>query len=134
MFIVLSTANSLYCSWWDIYKDFDLGDRKAKHRFLRSELLFDYIWCYYALLLIDPVLRFNWIFYVIFMKDVQHSTIVSFSIALSEVLRRAIWAVIRIENEQITNNQMLRASNHMRLPYPTPDGNARIRDYGRIED
>ena len=54
---------------------------------------------------------------MIFKDDVQHSTIVSFCVALSEVLRRGIWAVFRVENEQCANNRHLLAAREPSIPY-----------------
>lgn len=68
-------------------------------------------------MILDPILRFNWIFYVIFKDDVQHSTLVSFCIALSEVIRRGIWSLFRVENEQVANNLGLKASREPPVPY-----------------
>ena len=121
LFIAFSTLNSVYCIIWDIIMDFSLGDISAKWPLLRKQLLFGHIWWYYGILILDPILRFNWIFYVIFKDDVQHSTIVSFCVALSEVLRRGIWALFRVENEQCANNRSLLAARQPAIPYsPRP--------------
>ena len=77
-------------------------DPYAKHRFLRSTLGFKYAWWYYAAMTIDPIIRFNWIFYAIYAHDAQHSSLVSFFVAFSEVLRRGMWTLFRVENEHCT--------------------------------
>lgn len=77
-------------------------DPYAKHPFLRSTLAFKYAWWYYAAILIDPILRFNWIFYAIYANNTQHSSLVSFFVAFSEVLRRGMWTLFRVENEHCT--------------------------------
>ncbi len=59
---------------------------------------------------LDPILRFNWIFYVIFTNNLQHSALLSFMVSLSEVLRRAMWTLFRVENEHCTNVGRFRAS------------------------
>ena len=66
---------------------------------------------------LDPILRFNWIFYVIFAWEAQHSSLVSFLIALAEVLRRGMWTMIRIENEHCTNVRLARATIRPPMPY-----------------
>lgn len=48
---------------------------------------------YYCAMIIDPILRFKWIFHVIFKGDVQHAL----GIALSEVIRRGIWSLFCVE-------------------------------------
>lgn len=68
-------------------------------------------------MLIDPILRFNWIFYVILPYQLQHSAVLSFCIALSEVCRRGIWTIFRVENEHCTNVERFRASRDVPLPY-----------------
>lgn len=69
---------------------------------------------------IDPILRFNWIFYVIFGKEIQHSALLSFIISLTEVGRRAMWTLFRVENEHCTNVGRFRASRDVPLPYDIP--------------
>lgn len=54
---------------------------------------------YYLAMIIDTLIRFNWVFYMIFAGDQQHSSLVNFFISLTEILRRWLWAFIRMENE-----------------------------------
>lgn len=79
-----------------------LGDPYAKHPFLRQTLAYKSTWPYYMAMCIDPIIRFNWIFYAIYTQDLQHSTLVSFFVGFSEVLRRGVWVVFRVENEHCT--------------------------------
>ena len=65
----------------------------------------------------DALIRFNWVFYVIFANDDQHSSLVSFFVALTEVFRRGVWAIFRVENEQIGLNKGLLASKRPKLPF-----------------
>ncbi|KAL9612717.1 MAG: hypothetical protein Q9167_002708 [Letrouitia subvulpina] len=71
------------------------------------------IYCY-------PILRFNWIFYAIFSNELQHSALLSFMVALSEVCRRGMWTLFRVENEHCTNVGRFRASRDFPLPYDLP--------------
>ena len=122
-FVAMSTINSTYCSFWDIVMDFSLGDYSAPHPFLRKQLQYaDHIWWYYGVIILDPILRFNWVFYVIFANDRQHASIVSFLIALSEVIRRGIWSIFRVENEQIANIRHLKAHREPPVPYNQETG------------
>lgn len=66
---------------------------------------------------LDPILRFNWIFYIIYRNDLQHSSLVSFLISFSEALRRGVWVVFRVENEHCTNVGRFRAQRDPDLPY-----------------
>lgn len=68
-------------------------------------------------MVIDPMLRFNWIFYAIFTHDTQHSSIASFLIGFSEVTRRGLWTLLRVENEHCANVKQYKASRDVPLPY-----------------
>ncbi|EME81897.1 uncharacterized protein MYCFIDRAFT_203845 [Pseudocercospora fijiensis CIRAD86] len=118
LFISMATVNGIYCSIWDIFMDWSLGDLYAPKKFLRPTLAYrKKAWIYYAAMVIDPILRFNWIFYAIYTSDVQHSSIVSFLVGFTEVLRRGMWTVFRVENEHCTNIERQKASRDIPLPY-----------------
>ncbi|KAH8732056.1 EXS family-domain-containing protein [Phaeosphaeriaceae sp. PMI808] len=119
-FITFATINSVYTSFWDIYYDWSLGDPHAKNRFLRKELGYKKIWWYYAAMVIDPILRFNWIMYTIIPLQLQHSAVTSFCVSLSEIFRRGMWSLFRVENEHCTNVGRFRASRDVPLPYDIP--------------
>ena len=75
-------------------------------------------------MILDPILRFNWIFYAIYSHDLQHSALLSFGVSLSEVCRRGMWSLFRVENEHCTNVGRFRASRDVPLPYdiaPPPE-------------
>lgn len=74
-----------------------MGNPYAHKPFLRDVLVFKRVWIYYAAMILDPIFRFNWIFYIIYADDIQHSTLLSFIIALSEILRRSVWSIFRME-------------------------------------
>ncbi|KAK6439725.1 Xenotropic and polytropic retrovirus receptor 1 [Oleoguttula sp. CCFEE 5521] len=124
-FITCATVNSIYCSIWDVVMDWSLGVPSAKHKFLRETLAYKNVWWYYVAMCLDPILRFNWIFYVIYAYDAQHSSIVSFMIAFSEVCRRGMWTLFRVENEHCTNVGRFRASRDVPLPYEKTTGAVR---------
>ncbi|KAH7033103.1 EXS family-domain-containing protein [Microdochium trichocladiopsis] len=117
LFVTFSVINSIYCSIWDLLMDFSLLQPDARYPFLRDILAIKRRWMYYAIMVLDPILRFGWIFYAIFTHDAQHSTIVSFLVALSEVLRRGMWALFRVENEHCSNVAQYKASRDVPLPY-----------------
>ncbi|RYO85300.1 hypothetical protein DL766_001724 [Monosporascus sp. MC13-8B] len=116
-FITFATINSIYSSIWDLLMDFSLLQPDARNRFLRNLLGLKRRWPYYVIMTVDPILRFGWIFYAIFTHDAQHSTIVSFLVAFSEVIRRGMWALIRVENEHCSNVAAYKASRDLPLPY-----------------
>jgi hypothetical protein len=102
---------------WDLIMDWSLLDPYSHPRLLRDHLAFKSTWIYYAAMIIDPILRFNWIFYAIYGTEIQHSAILSFFVAFSEVCRRGIWTIFRVENEHCTNVGRFRASRDVPLPY-----------------
>ncbi|OJJ72466.1 hypothetical protein ASPBRDRAFT_124651, partial [Aspergillus brasiliensis CBS 101740] len=116
-FITFALLNAVYCSVWDLIMDWSLGNAYAKRPLLRDVLAFRNAWVYYIAMVIDVVVRFNWIFYAIFTKDMQHSALLSFFVALSEVCRRGVWTIFRVENEHCTNVLLFRASRDVPLPY-----------------
>jgi hypothetical protein len=97
--------------------DFSLLQPHSRHPFLRDVTALRSKWVYYGVMILDPILRFAWIFYAIFTHNTQHSTIVSFLVSLAEVSRRGIWTLFRVENEHCANVAQYRASRDVPLPY-----------------
>ncbi|GAO16878.1 hypothetical protein UVI_02011980 [Ustilaginoidea virens] len=117
LYIVFSIINATYASVWDILMDFSLLQTEARHWALRDILALKRQWPYYLIMVVDPVLRFAWIFYAIFTHNTQHSTVVSFSVSFVEALRRGMWALFRVENEHCANVSQYKASRDVALPY-----------------
>ncbi|KAI0459942.1 EXS family-domain-containing protein [Xylaria acuta] len=120
LFVTFSTINGLYTSVWDLFMDFSLLQPDARHPLLRDILGLKRRWLYYVIMVIDPILRFGWIFYAIFTHDLQHSTLTSLLVSLSEVIRRGMWALLRVENEHCGNVAQYKASRDVPLPYDLP--------------
>ncbi|KAJ5536424.1 SPX N-terminal [Penicillium frequentans] len=116
-FITFALLNSVYTSVWDLIMDWSLGNAYARHPLLREMLAFRRVWVYYVAMVLDVIIRFNWIFYAIFVNDIQHSAVLSFIVSLSEVFRRGVWTIFRVENEHCTNVLLFRASRDTPLPY-----------------
>lgn len=118
-FIACGIMNGIATSVWDLFIDWSLMDPYAKPRFLRTRLAYKTKWWYYAAILVDPLLRFNWIFYAIpyFSDELQHNSLLGFFVSLSEVFRRGIWTIFRVENEHCTNVSKFKASRDTELPY-----------------
>ncbi|KAK4083021.1 uncharacterized protein Triagg1_1911 [Trichoderma aggressivum f. europaeum] len=104
-------------SIWDLFMDFSLLQPQSRHTALRDILALKHRWIYYIIMIVDPILRFSWIFYAIFAHDSQHSTIVSFMVSFMEVFRRGIWSLLRVENEHCANVAQYKASRDVPLPY-----------------
>lgn len=96
--------------------DFRLAQKRSK-KHLRDILAFQAHWVYYAVMVIDPLLRMTWVLHVVFTHNIQHSGVVSFIIALIEIIRRAAWVVFRVENEHCVNIASNKASRDVPLPY-----------------
>ncbi|KAJ5517908.1 SPX N-terminal [Penicillium expansum] len=62
-FITFALLNAVYASVWDLIMDWSLGNPYAKNPMLREVLAFRRVWVYYAAMLLDVVIRFNWILY-----------------------------------------------------------------------
>ena len=120
VFITLAAVNGVYCSFWDVAMDFSLGNPYAEHPFLRDRLAYRRVWVYYAAVILDVILRQQWIFYAIFQHDLQHAAALSFFVGLAEVFRRGVWSLFRVENEHCNNVGKFRASRDIPLPYQVP--------------
>lgn len=117
LFIASATINGVYVSVWDLFMDFSLLQTQSRHPLLRDVLALKRRWPYYCVMILDPVLRFGWIFYAIFTHNTQHSTIISYLVSLMEVFRRGLWALFRVENEHCANVAQYKASRDVPLPY-----------------
>lgn len=133
VFIFIAIANSIITALWDIILDFSLLQSWDKNTFgLRKTLLLckSKNWetnkykswkeksFYYFAIVEDIVLRFSWVVYFIFPKEIQQNAMTSIFIAFMEIFRRFIWIILRVENLQVTNVTLLNISiDHMKLPY-----------------
>lgn len=113
--------------------DWSLGDPTAKHKFLRQNLGYKKVWMYYLAMVLDPILRFNWVLLAVIPLQLQHSAVTSFAVAVSEVCRRGMWTLFRVENEHCTNVGRFRASRDVPLPYdmPSPELEASASPHGK---
>ena len=95
--------------------DFQLVQRKAPS-YLRDILAFESTWWYKGAMVINPILRMTWVLFVFLDPNIQHSSIVSFAVALVEVFRRGLWVIFRVESEHCANIAREKASRDI-LPY-----------------
>lgn len=117
VFIVFASMNSIISSIWDIVMDWSLLQSDSKNFLLRDYLFYKNPNYYYAAMITDVILRFQWVFYAFFTRQIQQSAVTSFCIAVAEILRRFIWILFRMENEHATNVILFRASKDTPLPY-----------------
>ncbi|KAK6581889.1 hypothetical protein PZA11_005586 [Diplocarpon coronariae] len=120
IFITFATVSSIFSAIWDLLMDWSLLQPNASKRWLRDVRGFPSPTFYYVAMVLDPIFRFNWILYVFYTHNLQSSTLVSFLVALSEVTRRGIWILIRVENEHCSNVAHFKASRDVPLPYAVP--------------
>ncbi|PHH83314.1 hypothetical protein CDD82_2284 [Ophiocordyceps australis] len=117
LYITTALLNAIYVSVWDLFMDFSLLQAQSRQWGLRDILAFKRPWLYYCIMVVDPILRFSWVFYAIYTHRSQHSSIISFLVSLSEVIRRGMWALFRVENEHCANVAQYKASRDVPLPY-----------------
>lgn len=117
VFIIFAIINSLYTSTWDITMDWSLLQSGSKNYLLRDHLIFKRPIYYYTAMVVDVILRFQWIFYACFTNQIEQLAVTSFCIAFAELIRRFLWIFFRIENEHSTNVTLFRASKTIHLPY-----------------
>ncbi|KAF8851257.1 EXS-domain-containing protein [Acephala macrosclerotiorum] len=113
VFVLFSALNSIYTSIWDLLMDWSLLQPHANKKYLRSVRGFKNQHWYYAAMTLDTILRFNWIFYAIYTEN----TVCSFLVSFSEVTRRGVWILFRVENEHCANVAHFKASRDVPLPY-----------------
>lgn len=91
-------------TYWDIFQDWNLGERQVKYPGLRSTTLLP-ARTYYAAMLITPVGRF--LFALTISPDIvfnlMNAEVFLTILAIVEIARKTLWGVIRIENEQVSN-------------------------------
>ncbi|KTW32775.1 uncharacterized protein T551_00260 [Pneumocystis jirovecii RU7] len=121
LYITFALINSLYNSFWDLFMDFSLIQPYAEHPFLKNNLIFKNYWLilevYYLIIIFDPILRFSWILYFIYIKNTKYLSLVTFIISVIEVFRRFLWNIFRVENEHSINVLRLKVNRDIPLPY-----------------
>eukprot|EP00004_Rigifila_ramosa_P024271 TRINITY_DN6982_c0_g1_i4.p1 TRINITY_DN6982_c0_g1~~TRINITY_DN6982_c0_g1_i4.p1 ORF type:complete len:776 (-),score=185.63 TRINITY_DN6982_c0_g1_i4:8-2335(-) len=123
MWAISAVFASSFAFWWDVRKDWGLGEKNSPHFLLRNELRYP-PWVYYVAVAFNLILRFLWI---VTMSPSQQQlsralgnpqawvTIAAFL----ELFRRTIWNLIRLENEHLNNCDSFRAVREIPLPLDT---------------
>lgn len=130
-FIVLASLNSVATSIWDIVMDWSLLQTCGNNWLLRNDLYlagkrdwktgkysFKGKIIYYLAMIWDIAIRFQWIVYAVAPRTIQQSAITSFVLAVTEVLRRFVWIIFRVENEHVANVHLFKVTGESPLPYP----------------
>lgn len=66
-------------------------------------------------MVINVIIRFIWVWYI--PQSSVRVRVRSFFFALLELLRRFLWAALRVETEQVGNTDQYRVSREVPLPY-----------------
>jgi len=99
--ILTLSASTIYSYIWDIKCDWNVG--QMKHKGLREHLVVASPWFYYMAIVLDLFFRFAWaLTFVPAGADIpwyNHS--LTPMVATMEIIRRSVWSIIRVENEQL---------------------------------
>ncbi|KIY70704.1 EXS-domain-containing protein [Cylindrobasidium torrendii FP15055 ss-10] len=116
LWILFNTIYALYAGTWDLLMDWSLMKPRAKHRFLRDDLLYtNYVWLYYVTIVLNIILRFAWVIYIPALGPDNYLR--SFIVGTIEVFRRVLWNFYRLENEHLGNVDQYRVTREVPLPY-----------------
>jgi len=108
-------VSTLYSFVWDVKMDWKLGD--LQHGLLRERRMFREDGLYYAAIVLDLLLRFAWTASIVphwisyFTEwDISPSVFEAFVMAviISEICRRSMWAIFRLESEHLHNTEGFR--------------------------
>lgn len=102
----------VYVDWGMFYERFDdenANDLEKKRRHcIRSKRMYSRWWLYPLAIVLDALFRLTWVLNIIFIGEGEYGIeyviyLYSPLIAFAEVLRRTMWALLRMENEQVNN-------------------------------
>ncbi|EKM58004.1 uncharacterized protein PHACADRAFT_58738, partial [Phanerochaete carnosa HHB-10118-sp] len=116
LWCIFGTVYALYASAWDLLMDWSVLRPRARHPYLRDELLYtNYIPLYYIAMVTNVLIRFIWVFYI----PVRGPSVVlrTFIAGMLEMFRRLQWNFYRLENEHIGNMDQYRVTREVPLPY-----------------
>jgi len=126
LWVISSFINSGYSYYWDIFNDWNLCKRRKDGEefpfFLRPILHFRKYWTYYAVMIIDLVLRFTWfvdVFPIFHMKNpflvddtptvpediikmrIEKLLLSRLLLRILEIIRRWLWIFFRLEKQWV---------------------------------
>ncbi|CAM9832553.1 unnamed protein product [Pylaiella littoralis] len=126
LWFVMYVVSTLYTFSWDVLQDWGLG--YPAYGFLRKKRLFSNPSVYYAAVVVDFLLRFNWLYSLIppghnplpFIHSSTLPVVVTTNVIVLEFLRRTMWGFFRVENEHLNNTEGYRSTDHVPLHFHTP--------------
>ena len=105
--VFIGGISSCYNIFWDIYLDWGCLRKNAKHFLLRDKITYPQV-LYYIAIIYDIILRSAWTWYFIPVGD----SLLEWKFLLKdtlEIMRRGLWALIRVENESLSNPEYYRS-------------------------
>ncbi|TNV71791.1 hypothetical protein FGO68_gene14733 [Halteria grandinella] len=116
-FVALNVFSTCYSYYWDLYMDWGLlRSNEPGKKYLRPKMLYP-AWFYYYAAFSNLLMRCMWIVplfnhkYSVWFTESQANIIL---LSVVEAFRRAQWALIRIENENVNNFERYR--NVLQIP------------------
>ena len=108
---VSSVISTMYQLAWDITMDWNLLDRNGK---LRRKRLYPFAWMYWVIAALNGLLRFGWTLTFVPAQYLdatgvltQRRWVLGPILAVAEIIRRSLWALIRVEWEVIRTTRSL---------------------------
>jgi hypothetical protein len=99
LFYLISVVSTLYSCYWDFKNDWGLFQDRTDWPLLRPQLKYEnVIWYYYLCLVLNPIFRCFWT-----LSFSPNAT--SPFLSLFELLRRCMWAILRLEWAQINDDK-----------------------------
>jgi hypothetical protein len=104
--IFIGVISTCYNLFWDIYLDWGCGRKNDFHPLLREKLTYPQL-SYYLAIIYDVIIRTTWTWNFIHIKS-SLSEWKNLLTCTLEVIRRAVWVLIRVENENLSNPENYR--------------------------
>ena len=105
--VFIGAISTSYNVFWDIYLDWGCGRKNNKHFFLREKITFPQV-MYYIAIIYNLIIRAVWTWYFIPVPSYL-SEWKSLLTCTLDVIRRGIWVLIRVENENLSNPEQYRS-------------------------
>ncbi|KAI8927108.1 EXS family-domain-containing protein [Entophlyctis helioformis] len=116
--IIFSFFATVMAYSWDVLFDWGLFSKNRDNPLLRTHILYPK-WLYFGAVGLNAVLRFGWVFLLApsYWAVFTDFRFVVYIVAMLEIFRRFVWAIIRMENEHSTNVGKFRAVKELPLPF-----------------
>lgn len=131
MWLIINIIATIFRVLWDIYFDWGLF-RRSKNFLLRNQITF-HSYIYYFSIILDILIRFQWIILLflnlfLFLNQTVKFWITIFYV-INELLRRFIWNIFRMENEHLYNCEHFRVINEIPLPFEEVSNSLLLNNY-----